>query len=218
MVGWLKERSWTRLLCWMSAYNNSCLLIRNIKKVCVVNLCYWEQNRLRNVHFVSHLILWKGVRPLGVTGPMMSHPPKGASEKDCRLQSEHVRYLKNLWENEWKEFFLVTKNKTHLLLAACVYQACVVFPAFSHVQKITFNLHNGFKSNQNGTTQNGTWTSLFFLTTYLANPVLSSPTKAIIAPPTAVFRQPKRSVNMLTTGEQKKIMPMAKAPTQAAEE
>lgn len=39
--------------------------------------------------------------------------------------------------------------------------------------------------------------------------------KASVAPPTAVFRQPKRSVNMLTTGEQKKIMPMAKAPTQA---
>lgn len=45
--------------------------------------------------------------------------------------------------------------------------------------------------------------------------MLSSPTKASAAPPTAVFRQPKRSVNMLTTGEQKKIMPMARAPTQA---
>lgn len=42
--------------------------------------------------------------------------------------------------------------------------------------------------------------------------------KASRAPPTAVFLQPKRSVNMLTTGEQKKIMPMARAPTQAGEE
>lgn len=53
---------------------------------------------------------------------------------------------------------------------------------------------------------------------YLAKDVLSKPMKASAAPPTAVFLQPKRSVNMLTTGEQKKIMPMAKAPTQAAEE
>lgn len=46
----------------------------------------------------------------------------------------------------------------------------------------------------------------------------SRPTKASSAPPTAVFLQPKWSVNMLTTGEQKKIMPMARAPTQAREE
>ena len=42
--------------------------------------------------------------------------------------------------------------------------------------------------------------------------------KASSAPQTAVFLQPKRSVNMLTTGEQKKIMPIARAPTQAVEE
>ena len=53
---------------------------------------------------------------------------------------------------------------------------------------------------------------------YFAKDVLSSPIKASVAPPTAVFLQPKRSVNMLTTGEQKKIMPMARAPTQAGEE
>lgn len=52
---------------------------------------------------------------------------------------------------------------------------------------------------------------------YFANDVLRSPIKASAAPLTAVFLQPKWSVNMLTTGEQKKIMPMAKAPTQAAE-
>ena len=53
---------------------------------------------------------------------------------------------------------------------------------------------------------------------YFAKDVLSSPIKATNAPLTAVFLQPKRSVNMLTTGEQKKIMPMAKAPTQAGKE
>lgn len=53
--------------------------------------------------------------------------------------------------------------------------------------------------------------------TYFAKDVLSNPKKASNAPPTAVFLQPKRSVNMLTTGEQRKIMPMAKAPTQAGE-
>jgi len=42
--------------------------------------------------------------------------------------------------------------------------------------------------------------------------------KATVAPPTAVFRQPKWSVNMLTTGEQRKIIPIARAPTQAGEE
>lgn len=52
---------------------------------------------------------------------------------------------------------------------------------------------------------------------YFANDVLSSPIKASAAPLTAVFLQPKWSVNMLTTGEQRKIMPMARAPTQAAE-
>lgn len=53
---------------------------------------------------------------------------------------------------------------------------------------------------------------------YFAKDVLSSPIKASAAPLTAVFLQPKWSVNMLTTGEQKKIMPMARAPTQAGEE
>lgn len=53
---------------------------------------------------------------------------------------------------------------------------------------------------------------------YFANDVLSSPIKDSAAPLTAVFLQPKWSVNMLTTGEQKKIMPMARAPTQAGEE
>lgn len=53
---------------------------------------------------------------------------------------------------------------------------------------------------------------------YFAKDVLSSPIKASDAPQTAVFLQPKRSVNMLTTGEQKKIMPMARAPTQAGED
>ena len=52
---------------------------------------------------------------------------------------------------------------------------------------------------------------------YFANDVLSSPIKASAAPLTAVFLQPKWSVNMLTTGEQKKIMPIARAPTQAGE-
>lgn len=52
---------------------------------------------------------------------------------------------------------------------------------------------------------------------YFANDVLSSPTKATAAPQMAVFLQPKWSVNMLTTGEQRKIMPMARDPTQAAE-
>ena len=45
--------------------------------------------------------------------------------------------------------------------------------------------------------------------------MLSNPRKATNAPPTAVFLQPKWSVNMLTTGEQKKIIPMASAPTHA---
>ena len=54
--------------------------------------------------------------------------------------------------------------------------------------------------------------------THSAKAVLSSPMNATIAPPTAVFLQPKRSVKMLTTGEQRKIIPMARAPTQAREE
>jgi hypothetical protein len=43
------------------------------------------------------------------------------------------------------------------------------------------------------------------------------PMKATAAPAVAVIRQPKRSVNILTIGEQKKIMPIARAPTHAAE-
>jgi hypothetical protein len=43
------------------------------------------------------------------------------------------------------------------------------------------------------------------------------PMKATAAPVVAVIRQPKRSVNILTMGEQKKIMPIARAPTHAAE-
>lgn len=42
--------------------------------------------------------------------------------------------------------------------------------------------------------------------------------KAMAAPAVAVIRQPKRSVNILTMGEQKKIMPIERAPTHAAEE
>lgn len=41
--------------------------------------------------------------------------------------------------------------------------------------------------------------------------------KATAAPAVAVIRQPKRSVNILTMGEQKKIMPIERAPTHAAE-
>lgn len=73
----------------------------------------------------------------------------------------------------------------------------------------------------NGNTQTWARTSDVFnkcKVTYFANDVLSSPIKASVAPVTAVFLQPKRSVNMLTTGEQKKIMPMASAPTHAGEE
>lgn len=41
--------------------------------------------------------------------------------------------------------------------------------------------------------------------------------KAMAAPEAAVVLQPMRSVKMLTMGEQKKIMPMAKEPTHARE-
>lgn len=44
-----------------------------------------------------------------------------------------------------------------------------------------------------------------------------SPMKAMAAPKAAVVLQPIRSVKMLTMGEQKKIMPMAKEPTHARE-
>lgn len=49
------------------------------------------------------------------------------------------------------------------------------------------------------------------MTKELAN----KPTRATAAPPTAVTRQPSISVKMLTMGEQKKIMPMDREPTQA---
>lgn len=60
------------------------------------------------------------------------------------------------------------------------------------------------------------WLVSFMNVAYFAKDVLSSPMNARAAPLTAVFLQPKRSVNMLTTGEQKKIIPIARAPTQAA--
>ena len=41
--------------------------------------------------------------------------------------------------------------------------------------------------------------------------------KATAAPAVAVILQPKRSVNTLTMGEQKKIIPIDRAPTHAAE-
>lgn len=51
--------------------------------------------------------------------------------------------------------------------------------------------------------------------TYLTKELANKPTRATAAPPTAVTRQPRRSVKMLTMGEQKKIMPMEREPTQA---
>lgn len=44
-----------------------------------------------------------------------------------------------------------------------------------------------------------------------------SPMKAMAAPVAAVVLQPSRSVKMLTMGEQKKIIPMAREPTHAGE-
>lgn len=52
---------------------------------------------------------------------------------------------------------------------------------------------------------------------YLVKELESSPMKAMAAPVAAVVLQPIRSVKMLTMGEQKKIMPMAKEPTHAVE-
>lgn len=51
---------------------------------------------------------------------------------------------------------------------------------------------------------------------YSTKELASRPTRATAAPPTAVILQPKISVKMLTIGEQKKIMPMAREPTHAA--
>lgn len=52
---------------------------------------------------------------------------------------------------------------------------------------------------------------------YLVKELVWRPMKATAAPVVAVIRQPKRSVNILTIGEQKKIMPMARAATHAGE-
>lgn len=52
---------------------------------------------------------------------------------------------------------------------------------------------------------------------YLVKELVWRPMNATAAPVVAVIRQPKRSVNILTMGEQKKIMPMARAATHAAE-
>lgn len=52
---------------------------------------------------------------------------------------------------------------------------------------------------------------------YLTNELDKSPTSATAAPTTATFRQPNRLVNTLTMGEQKKIIPMDREPTQAVE-
>lgn len=52
---------------------------------------------------------------------------------------------------------------------------------------------------------------------YLVKELERSPMKAMAAPEAAVVLQPIRSVKMLTMGEQKKIMPMAKEPTHARE-
>lgn len=53
--------------------------------------------------------------------------------------------------------------------------------------------------------------------THLVKELERSPMKAMAAPEAAVVLQPIRSVKMLTIGEQKKIMPMAKEPTHAGE-
>lgn len=52
---------------------------------------------------------------------------------------------------------------------------------------------------------------------YLVKELERSPMKAMVAPMAAVVLQPSRSVKILTMGEQKKIMPMAKEPTHARE-
>lgn len=52
---------------------------------------------------------------------------------------------------------------------------------------------------------------------YLVKELERSPMKAMVAPMAAVVLQPMRSVKMLTMGEQKKIIPMAREPTHAGE-
>lgn len=51
---------------------------------------------------------------------------------------------------------------------------------------------------------------------YVTKEQANRPTKPIAAPPTAVILQPRMSVKTLTMGEQKKIIPMEREPTQAA--
>lgn len=53
---------------------------------------------------------------------------------------------------------------------------------------------------------------------YLTKELDMSPTNPTAAPMTAVFRQPNRSVKMLTIGQQKKIIPMEREPTHAVKE
>lgn len=52
---------------------------------------------------------------------------------------------------------------------------------------------------------------------YLVKELQRSPMKAMVAPMAAVVLQPILSVKMLTMGEQKKIIPMAREPTHAGE-
>lgn len=51
---------------------------------------------------------------------------------------------------------------------------------------------------------------------YLTKELARRPTRPTALPATAVTLQPKMSVKTLTMGEQKKIMPMEREPTQAA--
>lgn len=55
-----------------------------------------------------------------------------------------------------------------------------------------------------------------YTSTDVTKELASSPTRPTAAPPTAVTLQPSRSVKTLTTGEQKKIIPMEREPTHAA--
>lgn len=56
--------------------------------------------------------------------------------------------------------------------------------------------------------------NIFF---YLTKELERSPINPTAAPTTATFRQPNRSVNMLTIGEQKKTIPIEREVTHAAE-
>lgn len=51
---------------------------------------------------------------------------------------------------------------------------------------------------------------------YVTKELARRPTRPTAAPPTAVILQPRMSVQMLTMGEQKKIIPMESEPTHAA--